>query len=135
MGATSEQWESRLIDAQKRLDDAKADVESTDGRRLSAVAVHTQAVSAHETATRALATRVEERQRAASNLQTLAATGLMAAGAPNVAFPETGRTWTVDETRGLAAELNQALSDIRDNEWDGLQSKIVSAFRFVDDFT
>jgi uncharacterized protein (TIGR02680 family) len=128
VGATSAQWERRLIDAQKRLDDAKADVESTDGRRLLAVAVHTQSVGAHETATRALATRVEERQRAASNLQTLAATGLMAAGAPNVPFPDTGRTWTVDETRGLAADLNQALSDIRDNEWDGLQSKIYGEF-------
>ncbi|MGY8666927.1 TIGR02680 family protein, partial [Bradyrhizobium sp. UFLA05-109] len=128
VGASSEQWERRLIGAQKRLDDAKADVESTDDRRLSAVAIHTQAVGAHETATRALATRVEERQRAASNLQTLAATGLMAAGAPNVPFPDIGRTWTVDETRGLAADLNQALSDIRDNEWDGLQSKIYSEF-------
>jgi uncharacterized protein (TIGR02680 family) len=128
VGATSEQWERRLIDAQKRLDDAKADVDSTDGRRLSAVAVHTQVVGAHETATRALATRAEERQRAASNLQTLAATGLMAAGAPDVPFPDTGRTWTVDETRTLAADLNQVLSDFRDNEWDGLQSKIYGEF-------
>jgi len=128
VGATSEQWERRLIGAQKRLKDAKADVESTDDRRLSAVAVHTQAVGAHETAAQALATRVEERQRAASSLQALAATGLMAAGAPNVPFPDTGRTWTVEETRGLAADLNQALSDIRDNEWDGLQSKIYGEF-------
>ncbi len=128
VGTSSEQWERRLIGAQKRLQDAKADVDSTDDRRLSAVAVHTQAVGAHETATQALAMRVEERQRAAGNLQTLAATGLMAAGAPNVPFPDTGRTWTVDETRGLAADLNQALSDIRDNEWDGLQSKIYGEY-------
>ena len=128
VGATSEQWERRLIGAQKRLKDAKADVESTDDRRLSAVAVHTQAVGAYETAAQALATRVEERQRAASNLQALAATGLMAAGAPNVPFPDTGRTWTVEETRGLAADLNKALSDIGDNEWDGLQSKIYGEF-------
>jgi hypothetical protein len=128
VGATSEQWEFRLVAAQKQLEDAKADVKSTDNRRLSAVTVHTQAVGTHETATRALTTRVEERQRAASSLQALAATGLMAAGAPNVPFPDTGRTWTVDETRGLAADLNQALSDIRDNEWEGLQSKIYGEF-------
>lgn len=128
VGATSEQWEGRLLAAQKRLKDAKLDVESTDNRRLSAVTVHTQAIGAHETATRAFATRVEERQRAASSLQALAATGLMAAGAPNVPFPDTGRTWTVDETRGLAADLNQALSDIRENEWEGLQSKIYGEF-------
>lgn len=128
VGATTEQWERRLAAAEKRFKDAKADVESTDNRRLIAVAAHTQAQGAHETATQALAMRVEERQRAASNLQTLAATGLMAAGAPNVPFPDTGRTWTVDETRGLAADLNQALSDIRDNEWDGLQSKIYGEY-------
>ena len=52
----------------------------------------------------------------------------MAAGTPDVPFPDTGRTWTVEETRELAADLNQALSDIRDNEWDGLQSKIYGEF-------
>lgn len=128
VGATTEQWERRLAAAEKRLKDAKADVESTDNRLLNAVTVHTQAQGAHETATGTLATRAEERQRVASGLQTLATTGLMAAGAPNVPFPDTGRPWTVDETRGLAADLNQALSDIRDNESEGLQSKIYGEF-------
>lgn len=128
VGATTEQWESRLAAAEMQLKDAKVDVESTDNRRLAAVTVHSQAQGAHEIATRALATRAEERQRAASGLQALATTGLMAAGAPNVLFPDTGRAWTVDETRGLAADLNQALSDIRDNEWEGLQSKIYAEF-------
>jgi uncharacterized protein (TIGR02680 family) len=128
VGATTEQWERRLAGAENRLKDAKADVESTDNRRLIAVAVYTHAQGAHESATRTLAARAEERQRAASSLQALASTGLMAAGAPNVPFPDTGRPWTVDETRGLAADLNQALSDIRDSESEGLQSKIYGEF-------
>jgi uncharacterized protein (TIGR02680 family) len=128
VGATTEQWERRLAAAEERLRGAKADVESTGKRRLTAVAVHTQAVGEHENATRVLATRVEERQRAASALQELAATGLMASGAPDVPFPDIGRPWTVDETRGLAADLNQTLSDIRDTEWEGLQSKIHGEF-------
>ncbi len=128
VGATTEQWERRLAGAESRLRDAKADVESTDNRRLIAVAAHTQAQGEHESATRTLAARAEERQRAASSLQSLASTGLMAAGAPNVPFPDTGRPWTVDETRGLAANLNQALSDIRDSESEGLQSKIYGEF-------
>jgi uncharacterized protein (TIGR02680 family) len=128
VGATSEQWAHRLTAAQKQLEDAKTKVESTDNRRLLAVTVHTQAVSAHDDAARTLAARVEERQRAASSLQALAATGLMTAGAPDISFPDTGRTWTVEETRELAADLNQALGDIRDNEWDGLQSKIYAEF-------
>jgi uncharacterized protein (TIGR02680 family) len=128
VGATSEQWAHRLTAAQKQLVDAKDKIDSTDKRRLSSVAVHTQAIGVHDTASRTLAARTEERQRAASSLQALAATGLMAAGAPGVPFPDTGRPWTVDETRGLAADLNQALSDIRENEWDGLQSKIYAEF-------
>lgn len=128
VGATTEQWGRRLAAAERRLKDGKAEVENTDNRRLMAVTAHTQAQGAHETATRALAARAEERQRAASSLQALASTGLMAAGAPNVSFPDTGRPWTVDETRGLAADLNQALNDIRDDESQGLQSKIYGEF-------
>jgi uncharacterized protein (TIGR02680 family) len=128
VGATTEQWERRLAAAEKRLKGAKAAVDSTDNRRLMAVAAHTQAQGVHETANRALTARAEERQRAASGLQALASTGLMAAGAPDVPFPDTGRPWTVDETRGLAADLNQALSDIRDGESEGLQSRIYSEF-------
>jgi uncharacterized protein (TIGR02680 family) len=128
VGATSEEWARRLGTAQKQLKDSKTEVESTDKRLLSAVTVRTRAEGEHSAAERILAARVEERQRAAISLQALAATGLMAAGAPGVLFPDTRRTWTVEETRGLAADLNQTLSDIRDNEWDGLQSKIYSDF-------
>lgn len=127
-GATSEQWALRLSAAEKQHKDAKAGVENTHNRHLSAVAVHTQADGAYKIATQILEKRAEERQNAAHRLQTLAATGLMAAGAPGVPFPDTGRTWTVEETRELAADLNQALSCIRDNEWEGLQSKIYGEF-------
>ena len=128
VGATTEQWGRRLAAAEKRLKGTKDAVESTDNRRLIAVAAHTQAQSAHEIATQAFTARAEERQRAANGLQALASTGLMTAGAPDVLFPDTGRPWTVDETRGLAADLNQALSDIRDSESESLQSRIYSEF-------
>ncbi|MBX9825041.1 MAG: TIGR02680 family protein, partial [Xanthobacteraceae bacterium] len=127
VGDSVQQWATRISDAQRRKDDTDKAVKPANQALLSATEERTRAAESHKNAATELAGRTEERQRAADNLQGVAKSGLMRAGAPDVQFPDPNRTWTVEETRALAATLNQNLVDIRDSEANDPGSKVYSA--------
>ena len=66
------------------------------------------------------------RAGAISKLQAFAASGILSAGAPDVATPEQNVSWTIDPALTLARRLDAALSHVPDDDdaWNSVQKHI-----------
>lgn len=61
-----------------------------------------------------------------SQLQQFAASGILAAGAPEIAVPESSAPWTIEPALALARRLEQALAHVNDSDdaWHKVQKHI-----------
>lgn len=74
----------------------------------------------------ALDQQVELRGSAIARLQQFAASGVLGAGAPDLAIPELVAPWTIDPALGLARRMEQALAHLSDSDdaWNKVQKHI-----------
>lgn len=70
--------------------------------------------------------KLTQRSEAVSHLQAFAASGMLAAGAPDVAFQDVATPWTIDPALTTARRLEQALSHLKadDDAWNRVQRHI-----------
>lgn len=70
--------------------------------------------------------KLAERSAAVTHLQTFAASGMLAAGAPDVSFQDVTTPWTIDPALTTARRLEQVLSNVKadDDAWTRVQSHI-----------
>lgn len=70
--------------------------------------------------------KLAERSQSVAHLQAFAASGMLAAGAPDVAFQDVTVPWTIDPALTTARRLEQVLSHLKadDEAWTRVQSHI-----------
>ncbi|MEQ5838720.1 TIGR02680 family protein [Paraburkholderia acidicola] len=117
----------------EQLQRSKAAVQDKDDKRKQAnnsvrAAIEVRAVATSEatSADAAYEQKLAERLKSIAHLQAFAASGMLAAGAPDVAFQEVATLWTIDPALTTARRLEQVLSHLKadDEAWTRVQSHI-----------
>ncbi|MFO1087692.1 MAG: TIGR02680 family protein [Reyranellaceae bacterium] len=126
VGAKVEELQRKLADtrlavaagegAVKRADEALR--RSGEARAIAAE----RAVSAETT----LLDRTAARSQMVMRLQSFAHTGLLSSALPHVELPDMSATWTIDPALTLARRIEQALSEVKDDDdaWSRVQRQI-----------
>lgn len=124
---------AKVEELQRKLGDARLAVEVGEGaikradealrRSGEARAIADErAVSAEAT----LQERTAARSQTVARLQSFAHTGLLSSALPHVELPDMSATWTIDPALTLARRIEQALSELRDDDeaWSRVQRQI-----------
>lgn len=126
VGARVEELERLLADARRTVDTIEAALKSARtalGQAEKQIGAGAQRVT---DAGRMLVERIAARAQAAAQLQSFAATGLLAVALPDLDQPEQNAAWAIEPALTLARRAEQLLSDVADDdaEWARIQRDI-----------
>ncbi len=126
VGAQVDGLRQQLADARKAVGEGEvAQRAAADARRLAGEA-RARACARDEATESVLAQRTETRAHAVRRLQHFAQSSLLSSALPGLELPDLRSTWTIDPALTLARRIEQALSDLQDDDaaWTRVQRQI-----------
>jgi uncharacterized protein (TIGR02680 family) len=126
VGAKVEELQRQLADARLALRAAEEDLEHAGKDLRQAGEVRAIAGERAITTNAAFQQRSELRAQAVSRLQQFATTGLLSAALSHLELPDLESAWTIDPALTLARRVEQALSEIKDDDeaWARVQRQV-----------
>lgn len=126
VGAKVEELQRKQSDARLAVEAGETAVKQADEalrRSGEARAIAAERAASAETA---LQERTAARSQAVMRLQSFAHTGLLSSALPHVELPDMSAAWTIDPALTLARRIEQALSELRDDDeaWSRVQRQI-----------
>lgn len=116
VGAKVEELQRKLADARFAVEATEAAVKQADNalrRSGEARAIATERAASAEAT---LQERTAVRMQTASRLQLFASTGLLSSALPHIELPDMAAAWTIDPALTLARRIEQALSELKDDD-------------------
>lgn len=122
VGTKVEALLAQLADSRKAVEAKEKTHKDASSAVRTAGEIRAVAQAAANTAETTLDRVTADRAAKVTQLQKFAASGLLEAGAPELAVPDMSVAWTVDPALGLARRLEQALTSLKDDEetWNRL---------------
>jgi uncharacterized protein (TIGR02680 family) len=126
VGAKVEELQRKLADARLAVDDTEDAVKRAGEALRKSGEARAIAAERAASAEMALLERTAARGQAIVQLQSFARTGLLSSALPDVELPALASAWTIDPALTLARRIEQALSDLRDDDegWSRAQRQI-----------
>jgi uncharacterized protein (TIGR02680 family) len=130
VGADVAELQRQLTEVGAALEQAAAHRETAEEQRGEQHDAAVRAEAEQRLLAQQLTEATDRRARAAEAFQRFAATGLLAAGVPDVDLPDAGEPWAPDPTVRLARRCDQALEqlDASDAVWDRVQRTVTDQF-------
>ncbi|MPZ30603.1 MAG: TIGR02680 family protein [Rhodospirillales bacterium] len=126
VGVKVEELQRKLSDARLAVDATEEAVKRADGALRESGEARAIATERAESAETALRERTAARAQTIVRLQSFARTGLLSSAMPQLELPDTTAAWTIDPALTLARRIEQALSELGDDDeaWNRVQRQI-----------
>jgi len=126
VGAKVEELQRKLGDARLAVDAGEGAVKRADEALRKAGETRAIAAERAVSAETTLQERTAVRSQRIVRLQSFARTGLLSSALPQVELPDMSAAWTIDPALTLARRIEQALSELRDDDdaWSRVQRQI-----------
>jgi len=126
IGAQVDELQRRLREARAAVSDGERHVKAAGDALRTAGEARARGEQKVLDADATLQERADARQRAITQLQGFAATGLLSAALPEAELPDLRAPWTIEPALTLARRTEQALAQVADDDdaWTRIQSQI-----------
>jgi uncharacterized protein (TIGR02680 family) len=126
VGAKVEELQRKLADARVTVEAGEDAIKRADAALRRSGEARAIAAERSVSAETTLQERTAVRTQTVLRLQSFASTGLLSSALPHVELPDMSATWTIDPALTLARRIEQALSELRDDDetWSRVQRQI-----------